>query len=71
MMLGASKFWSIIFSIPLPIEQIKKAWGSIPINVAKKKFDILTLNMHGNTFDIANGMPPMNLYISKYKNQRH
>ena len=60
-MLGVSRFSSIIFSKPLPIEQTKKSWGNKPINVAQKKFLILTLNMHGNTFDIANGIPPINL----------
>ena len=62
---GGSKFFSIIFSTPLPIEQIKKICGSIPKNVAQKKLIILTLNIHGNTLDIAKGIPPMNLYASK------
>ena len=59
--LGGAKFFSIIFSSPLPIEQIKKIWGSIPMNVAQKKLKILTLNKHGNTFEIAKGIPPINL----------
>ena len=48
-----------------PVEQIKKICGSIPKNVAQKKLIILTLNMHGNTLDIAKGIPPINLYINK------
>ena len=58
---GGLKFWSIIFSKPLPIEQIKKTWGQIPIKVAQKKLRTLTLKIHGKTFDIANGMPPIDL----------
>ena len=58
---GGFKFWSIIFSKPLPIEQIKKTWGKIPISVAQKKLMTFTLKIHGKTFDIANGMPPINL----------
>ena len=60
-MLGASKFWSINFSTPLPIEQIKKSWGKIPIKVAIKKFVIFTLKIQGNILDIAKGIPPINL----------
>jgi hypothetical protein len=63
--LGASKFLSINFSKPLPIEQIKKSDGMIPIKVAQKKFCILTLKIHGNTFDIAKGIPPTNLNIRR------
>ena len=59
--LGASRFWLIIFSRPLPIEQIIKSWGKIPNKVAQKKLDVLTLKIHGNTFDIAKGIPPINL----------
>ena len=59
--LGASKFSSMIFSIPLPIEQIRKSEGKMPIKVAQKKFKVFTLNIHGNTFDIAKGIPPTNL----------
>ena len=51
----------MIFSIPLPIEQIRKSEGKMPINVAQKKFIVFTLNIHGNTFDIAKGIPPTNL----------
>ena len=51
----------MIFSNPLPIEQIKKICGKIPINVAQKKLKTLTLKMHGNTFEIAKGIPPINL----------
>ena len=58
---GGSKFCSIIFSSPLPIETTKNICGMIPINVAKKKLPILTLNIHGNTFESAKGIPPINL----------
>jgi len=58
---GGFKFWSIIFSKPFPIEQIKKIWGKIPIKVAQKKLRTLTLKIHGKTFDIAKGIPPINL----------
>ena len=59
--LGASKFCSIIFSSPLPIETTKNNCGVSPISVAQKKFCILTLKIQGNTFDSAKGIPPMNL----------
>ena len=59
--LGATKFWSIIFSSPLPIETTKNNAGVIPNNVAKKKLLILTLKMQGNTLEIAKGIPPINL----------
>ena len=62
---GGSIFWSIIFSNPLPIEQTKKSCGIIPINVAQKKLKPFTLNMHGNTQLIAQGIPPINLYINR------
>ena len=58
---GVSKFFSIIFSSPLPIEQIRKIWGSIPKNVAKKKLDSFTLNIQGKTQLSAQGTPPQNL----------
>ena len=58
---GASKFWSIIFSNPSPIEHIKKREGIVPIRVAQKKLTFFTSNIHGNTFEIANGIPPTNL----------
>ena len=45
--LGAFIFSSIIFSIALPIDQIKNKDGIIPVIVAKKKFKIFTLNIHG------------------------
>ena len=63
--LGASKFWSMIFSKPLPTEQIKKSDGIIPMKVAQKKLNILTLKIQGNTLDNAKGIPPMNLYTSR------
>ena len=63
--LGGSKFSLTSFSIPLPIEEIKKSCGKIPMNVALKKLMILTLKIQGNTFDIAKGIPPINLYINK------
>ena len=59
--LGASKFCSIIFSSPLPIETTKNNCGVIPINVAQKKLLTLTLKIQGNTFDNAKGIPPINL----------
>ena len=59
--LGASKFFSIIFSRPLPIDTIKNNCGVSPINVAQKKLSTLTLKMQGNTFDKAKGIPPINL----------
>ena len=59
--LGASKFSSIIFSNPLPIDTTKNNCGVSPINVAQKKLPSLTLKMHGNIFDSAKGTPPMNL----------
>ena len=60
-MLGASKFCSIIFSSPLPIETNKNDGVVIPINVAQKKLLIFTLKIHGNTFESAKGIPPTNL----------
>ena len=59
--LGASKFSSISFSRPLPIEQTKKICGSIPIKDAQKKFLVFTLKIQGSTFEIAKGIPPINL----------
>ena len=59
--LGGSKFWLIIFSRPLPIETTKNICGIIPIKVAKKKLLNLTLKIHGNKFDRAKGIPPINL----------
>ena len=60
-MLGGSKFASIIFSSPLPIETIKNNCGKIPIKVAQKKLVTLTLKIHGKTFEIPKGIPPTNL----------
>ena len=59
MILGAFKFWSIIFSSPLPIETIKNNCGVIPIIVAQKKLFVLTLKIHGSTFESAKGIPPI------------
>ena len=59
--LGVSKFCSIIFSSPLPIETTKNSCGVKPINVAQKKLLILTLKIQGSTFDSAKGIPPINL----------
>ena len=59
--LGASKFCSIILSSPLPIETTKNNCGVSPISVAQKKLLTLTLKIQGNTFDNAKGMPPINL----------
>ena len=61
MILGASKFFSMIFSSPLPIETSKKNCGVRPISVAQKKLLTLTLKIQGNTFDNAKGIPPINL----------
>ena len=58
---GASRFCSITFSRPLPIETSKNNCGSNPIIVAQKKLVILTLKIQGNTFDSAKGIPPINL----------
>ena len=60
-MLGASRFCSIIFSSPLPIETNKNDGAVIPINVAQKKLVALTLKIQGNTFDSAKGIPPISL----------
>jgi len=59
--LGASKFCSIIFSSPLPIETTKNDCGVNHINVAQKKLFTLTLKIQGNIFDSAKGIPPINL----------
>ena len=59
--LGVSKFSSIIFSSPLPIETIKNNCGKIPIKVAQKKLLTLTLKIQGKTFEIPKGIPPINL----------
>ena len=58
---GTSALSWIIFSSPLPIETAKKIWGIIPINVAKKKLDILTLKRVGRRQLNCHGTPPMNL----------
>ena len=59
--LGASKFCSIIFSSPLPIETTKNNCGVNPMNVAQKKLLTLTLKIQGSTFDTTKGIPPINL----------
>ena len=59
--LGVSKFCSIIFSSPLPIDTTKNNCGVSPIKVAQKKLPALTLKIQGNTFDSAKGIPPINL----------
>ena len=59
--LGVFKFCSITFSSPLPIETSKNNCGVKPISVAQKKLLILTLKIQGNTFESANGIPPINL----------
>ena len=58
---GASKFFSIIFSSPSPMDTTKNNCGVKPINVAQKKLITLTLKIQGNTFDNAKGIPPINL----------
>ena len=65
---GGFKFWLIIDSNPLPIETTKKTCGIMPINVAKKKFIILTSNKVGKIQLSCHGIPPINLYIKRYKN---
>ena len=62
---GGLIFCSIIFSSPLPIEQTKKSWGTIPKKVAQKKLVTLTLKMQGKIFEIAKGIPPINLYANR------
>ena len=57
---GASRFCSIIFSKPLPIDTTKNNKGAMPISVAQKKFLTFTLKIQGNTFDKAKGIPPIN-----------
>ena len=65
---GGFKFWLIIISSPLPMETTKKTCGIIPINVAKKKLITLTLNKVGKIQLSCQGIPPINLYIKRYKN---
>ena len=65
---GGFKFWLIILSKPLPMETTKKTCGMIPINVAKRKFITLTLNNVGKIQLSCQGMPPINLYIKRYRN---
>ena len=38
---GATKFWSITFSKPLPIDTTKNTWGIIPRNVDQKNWRFL------------------------------
>ena len=59
--MGVSKFCSMIFSSPLPIDTTKNRGGVNPINVAQKKLLVLTLKIQGSTFDNAKGIPPINL----------
>ena len=59
--LGASWFIRIIFSSPSPILAPIKSCGVIPIIDPKKKFLIFILNNVGKIFEIAKGMPPINL----------
>ena len=49
---GTSEFWSITFSIPLPIDTAKKIWGIIPKKVANRKFFTFTLNNVINEYNI-------------------
>ena len=58
---GTSKFLSITFSKPLPIDVTKKIWGIIPMNVAKKKLLFFTLNKVGKMQLNCQGIPPQNL----------
>ena len=59
--LGALRFRSIISSSPLPIDITKNSEGSIPKRVDQKKLNTFTSNIHGKTFYMANGIPPINL----------
>ena len=61
MILGASKFCSMIFSSPLPIDTTKNNCGVILLMLPKKNYLLLTLKIQGNTFDNAKGIPPINL----------
>ena len=56
---GASEFWSITFSSPLPIETAIKIWGIMPINVAKKKLIAFTLKIVGKRQLSCQGIPPI------------
>ena len=58
---GGSMFSSIIFSNPLAMEATTNICGNMPIKVAVKKLIAFTLKIQGNTFEIANGIPPTNL----------
>ena len=62
---GGLIFSSMIFSNPLPIEQTKKSWGIVPKKVAQKKLFAFTLKIQGKIFDIAKGIPPINLYANR------
>ena len=66
--LGGCKFWFITVSNPLPIETTKKIWGTMPINVARKKLLIFTLKIVGRRQLNCQGTPPIKRYINKYKN---
>ena len=59
--LGASKFWSIIFSKPLPIDTTTKICGIRPIKVAQKKLEAFTLKIHGRTLDNAKWINQTNI----------
>ena len=56
---GTSEFLSITFSNPLPIETTKNICGTMPINVAKKKFFTLTLKIVGKRQLSCQGIPPI------------
>ena len=61
LILGDIKFWSIIFSNPLPMETNKKEGTVSAIKVDQKKLETFTLKIQGSIFWIANGTPPINL----------
>ena len=56
---GVFKFFSIIFSSPLPKLTMINNCGVMPIIEPKKKFFILTLNNVGKIFDINNELVPI------------
>ena len=61
MILGASKFCSMIFSSPLPIETTKNNCGVNPINVAQKKLLALTLKIQEEPEEALDASKPITL----------
>ena len=56
---GTSVFSSINFSKPLPIDTTKNICGMMPMNVAIKKLETLTLKIVGKRQLNCQGIPPM------------